>query len=409
MIAEGYKDTEIGVIPDEWDVVKLAQYGKCIRGVSYKPKDISKEYTDETVCVLRSNNIKNNLLNYDKVVYVDRKAVNDNQLLQDNDIAICMSNGSKTLVGKNATFISNNEKVSIGAFCALFRTTNDSNPIFVKNLLSSNLYKKQIDILLSGSAINNLKNSDIEGLKFQLPSLKEQEKIADILSTADDKINAIQMQINRAETLKKGLLQKLLSEGIGNSEFKDSELGKIPKSWDITTVGKSSKNFDGQRVPLKSEDRQEIQGDYPYYGAQGIIDYVNDYIFDGEYLLVAEDGENVKGQKYDIAFVVSGKFWVNNHAHILQANDNMDLYFISSILNHINIIKYVTGTGQPKLNKAQLNSIKIPLPPLEEQKQIAEILSTADKKLEVLRAKKEKHETLKKGLLQKLLSGEVRV
>ena len=280
---------------------------------------------------------------------------------------------------------------------------------FLFQFLTSHILEKYIKQLFNTAGQPHIGHKNVALVPLQLPPLKEQEKIADILSTTDDKIDAIAIQIEKAEILKKGLLQKLLSEGIGHSEFKDSELGKIPESWELTTIGKSSKNFDGQRVPLKSEDRQSIQGEYPYYGAQGIIDYVNDYIFDGRYLLVAEDGENVKGQKYDIAFVVSGKFWVNNHAHILQANDNMDLYFISSILNHINIIKYVTGTGQPKLNKAQLNSIKIPLPPLEEQKQIADILSSSDEKLDVLRVKKEKYETLKKGLLQKLLSGEVRV
>jgi type I restriction enzyme S subunit len=286
-----------------------------------------------------------------------------------------------------------------------------TNGLLNKDYLFHNLQKKldYIHFRTAGTTVKHLSVKDIKKIDIYFPSLKEQEKIADILSTADEKIEAIATQIEKYETLKKGLLQKLLSEGIGHTEFKDSELGRMPVGWEITTVGKSSKNFDGQRVPLKSEDRQEIQGVYPYYGAQGIIDYVNDYIFDGKYLLVAEDGENVKGQKYDIAFVVNGKFWVNNHAHILQATKDMNLYFISSILNHINIIKYVTGTGQPKLNKAQLNSIKIPLPPLEEQKQIANILSTADKKLEVLRAKKQMYETLKQGLMQKLLTGEVRV
>jgi len=188
--------------------------------------------------------------------------------------------------------------------------------------------------------------------------------------------------------------------------YKKTEIGVIPLDWEVTTIGEKTISFDGKRVPLKSEDRQLIQGEYPYYGAQGIIDYINDYIFDGEYLLVAEDGENVKEQKYDIAFIVNGRFWLNNHAHILQSDSTMNLYFISTFLNHINIIKYVTGTGQPKLNKAQLNSIKIPLPPLTQQKKIAQILSRADEKIEAIALQIEKAEMVKKGLMQRLLNNE---
>jgi type I restriction enzyme, S subunit len=434
MIADGYKDTEIGLIPVEWDVVKLIKYGKCIRGVSYKPKDVYEEDTDETVCILRSNNIKNNLLNYDEVVYVDRKTVKDNQLLQDNDIAICMSNGSKRLVGKNATFISNNKKVSIGAFCALFRTTNDNNPIFVKNLLSSNLYKKQIDILLAGSAINNLKNSDIEGLKFQLPPLKEQEKIADILSTADDKIDTITIQIEKAETLKKGLLQKLLSEGIGHSEFKDSELGKIPESWEVIPFlqladTKISHSFTGGPFGSDLKSEHYTKDGVRVIQLQNIGDgsFINkDFVYTSE-----EKAEALKTcQIYPNDIILAkmaepvARACIMPHIEekYLMGSDGIRLHIDKSkydthfILHSINFNRFrniaiarSTGTTRLRIGLTALKKIPIIIPPLEEQKQIADILSTTDEKLEVLRAKKEKYETLKKGLLQKLLSGLVRV
>ncbi len=400
MVKEGYKDTEVGVIPVEWKICKLENISKIVDSLHITPS-----FVESGISMVRVSDIKSGELNLDDTLKVTEDTFitfTKNYTPKKDDIVLSRV-GSYGV----SSYVSTDELFCMGQNTVVINPSINSR--FVYYYLNSIKIFKQIEIASYGSGYKSLSLKNIKELKLSLPPLKEQEKIADILSTSDDKIDAIASQIQKAETLKKGLLQKLLSEGLGHSEFKDSELGKIPESWEITTVGKSSKNFDGQRVPLKSEDRQEIQGDYPYYGAQGIIDYVNDYIFDGRYLLVAEDGENVKGQKYDIAFVVSGQFWVNNHAHILQANDNMDLYFISSVLNHTNIIKYVTGTGQPKLNKAQLNSIKIPLPPFEEQKQIADILSTADEKLEVLRVKKEKYETLKKGLMQKLLSGEVRV
>jgi type I restriction enzyme S subunit len=410
---EGYKETEIGVIPVDWEVGKIDNLlEKFQNGYAFSSKGYKENGTP--IVSMASISLDGKFqFNYEKAKYWDSQKVNELEAftLHKNDLIIAMTDVTpdKKLIGRMAivdiddTFLLN-QRVGL-----LKLKSNIINNIYLANYSNHTQWRSYSKNISALGAQANLSTKDIKEAKIPLPPLKEQEKIADILSTADEKIEAITTQIEKHETLKKGLLQKLLSEGIGHTEFKDSELGRVPVGWEITTVGKSSKNFDGQRVPLKSEDRQEIQGVYPYYGAQGIIDYVNDYIFDGKYLLVAEDGENVKGQKYDIAFVVNGKFWVNNHAHILQATKDMNLYFISSILNHINIIKYVTGTGQPKLNKAQLNSIKIPLPPLEEQKQIANILSTADEKLEVLRAKKQMYETLKQGLMQKLLTGEVRV
>jgi len=383
MIKEGYKETEIGVIPKDWEVQIFKNISELKRGTSFTKKDL----VEGDIPVIAGGK---------------EPAYYHNDYNRDGDTITLSGSGANA---GYVNFFTSKIFMSDG-----FTVKGKKNVSLTKYLFYFLKNKQeQIYYLQSGGAQPHIYTKNIAPIPISLPPLKEQEKIANILSTADEKIDAIDLQIQKAETLKKGLLQKLLSEGIGHTEFKDSELGQIPENWEITTIGKSSKNFDAKRVPLKSEDRQEIQGYYPYYGAQGIIDYINDYIFDGEYLLVAEDGQNVIIQKYDIAFVVSGKFWVNNHAHILQANDNMNLHFISSILNHINITKYVTGSELKKLNKAQLNSIKIPLPPIKEQKQIADILSTADEKLEVLRAKKDKYEELKKGLLQKLLSGEVRV
>jgi type I restriction enzyme S subunit len=149
-------------------------------------------------------------------------------------------------------------------------------------------------------------------------------------------------------------------------------------SWPSVKLGDIVENCSSKRIPLKQADRAERNGDYRYYGASGVIDYVDDYLFDGDYLLIGEDGNNLISRSTPIAFHASGKFWVNNHAHVLTSSGKADLGFISYYINSINLEPYITGSAQPKLNKSNLEAIKIPLPPLVEQKRIAEILDKAD-------------------------------
>ena len=142
-------------------------------------------------------------------------------------------------------------------------------------------------------------------------------------------------------------------------------------------------NFDRKRVPLSAKQRSERQGNYRYYGAQGVIDYVDDYIFDGTYLLIAEDGENLKSQKQKIAQIAKGKFWVNNHAHIVQTNERCDLHYLHYYINGMDLSGYVTGSAQPKLSQANLNAITLQLPSIVEQKKIVTILGSLDDKIEL--------------------------
>lgn len=158
-------------------------------------------------------------------------------------------------------------------------------------------------------------------------------------------------------------------------------MGKIKtyKLGDIVNV------LDYKRIPLSSTQRQNKKGIYPYYGAQGIIDYIDDYIFDGEYLLIAEDGENLKSQKQHVAQIAKGKYWVNNHAHIVESNGLCDIRYVCYLLNRMDLSGYITGSAQPKLNQANLLKIEIKLPSLKEQYKIAEFLHLFDDKIELNR------------------------
>ena len=158
--------------------------------------------------------------------------------------------------------------------------------------------------------------------------------------------------------------------------------------------------YDKKRRPLSSIQRSSFQGQYRYYGAQGIIDYIADYIFDGEYMLIAEDGENLNSRTQPIAQIVNGKFWVNNHAHIVRTNDKANMYLVMLILNNLNISSYVTGAAQPKLNQDNLKRISIYLPNKNEQDIIAGILSSLDAKIETNNKLNEKLEEMAQAIFK---------
>jgi restriction endonuclease S subunit len=156
--------------------------------------------------------------------------------------------------------------------------------------------------------------------------------------------------------------------------------------WQRVRFGDIVDLFDHIRVPLNSSQRAERKGSYPYYGAQGVIDFVDDYLFEGRYLLIPEDGENLYSRKLPIAYFADGRFWVNNHAHILRARSGVaDDVFLKHVLNNTDIRPYVTGAAQPKLSQANLKRIEVNLPPLPEQRRIASILGAYDELIEVNR------------------------
>lgn len=146
-------------------------------------------------------------------------------------------------------------------------------------------------------------------------------------------------------------------------------------------LGEVVVNYDKNRVPLSAMERQQKQGEYRYYGAQGVIDHIDDYIFDGKYLLIAEDGENLKSKKQNIAQIVEGQFWVNNHAHILQSNEKSNLEYICYLMNSMDISGYITGSAQPKLSQANLNSIELNLPEKGYQDKVVSVLGLFDRKI----------------------------
>ena len=139
--------------------------------------------------------------------------------------------------------------------------------------------------------------------------------------------------------------------------------------------------LDGLRKPIKSEDRKSDKGLYPYYGASGIIDYIDGFIFDGEYILLSEDGANIIDRNYRVAFIAKGKIWVNNHAHVLQPHNGFDINFLSETLERLNYAVYNTGTTMPKLNQEVCRNINLKIPATKEQNKIGNLLSLLNERI----------------------------
>jgi type I restriction enzyme S subunit len=182
------------------------------------------------------------------------------------------------------------------------------------------------------------------------------------------------------------------------------------EAWVETTIDKISTNLDSKRVPITKSDRRS--GEYPYYGASGIVDYVADYIFDGDALLVSEDGANLLARSTPIAFSVSGKYWVNNHAHILKFENMAIQRFVEFYFASIRLDEYITGAAQPKLNQKALNSIPIPIPvSVVEQAAIVERIESLQEETQRLESLYQRKlaalDALKQSLLHQAFSGQL--
>jgi type I restriction enzyme S subunit len=193
------------------------------------------------------------------------------------------------------------------------------------------------------------------------------------------------------------------------SGYKETKMGWIPATWSISQLSECAKFLDNQRIPLKQGDREVRSGAFPYYGASGIIDYIDDYVFDDDLILLGEDGANILFRASPLAFRASGKFWVNNHAHVLKPSEETSIGYLCEFLESISYVKYNTGTAQPKLNRHVCGNIPVLKPPLFEQKTIAGVLETWDRGICQLEAKIDVKRRVKKGLMQELLSGKRRL
>lgn len=387
--------TKFGLIPNDWRIKRLQELGSSIIGLTYSPKDVVDK--NEGILVLRSSNIQNGRLSFKDNVYVDME-IKDKLYVKKGDLLVCARNGSKQLIGKNA-YIDKDYNYSFGAFMSVFRS--DYNE-YIYQLFQTDMYKKQIQANL-GATINQITTKDINSFQFPFPkNIKEQQKIASILSTWDKAIELKEKLIEQKKEQKKGLMQRLLTGEVRLPGF-DGE-------WRKVRLEEISECLDNKRRPLNSTEREGMRGNIPYYGANGIVDYVNDFIFDERLILLAEDGGHFNDfMNKPIAMRIDGKAWVNNHAHILRIT-GADFDFIYFSLVHKDIRKYINGTTRGKLTKSDMLSIELKLPiDIKEQMHISKLLSNVTTEIQLLDKEITELKQQKKGLMQQLLTGKVRV
>jgi type I restriction enzyme S subunit len=295
-------------------------------------------------------------------------------------------------VGRSCLLPDTGERMITAVDCTIVRF--DKNQVisaFFNYYSQSGDYLAAVDSETTGTTRKRISRSKLGQIRIPVPPLPEQQRIVRILDEAFEglataKANAEQNQQNARALFESELEAVFRQRGEG---------------WEETSVDRLSTNLDSKRVPITKSDR--TSGKYPYYGASGIVDYVGDYIFEGDTLLVSEDGANLLARSTPIAFSVSGKYWVNNHAHILKR-------FVEFYLESIKLDEYITGAAQPKLNQKALNSIPIPIPTsLDAQAQIVsriELLAEETQRLEsIYQRKLAALEELKKSLLHQAFEG----
>ena len=271
---------------------------------------------------------------------------------------------------------------------------------FIKHYFDSLKWYREIYMISAEGARNhgllNVPTEDFFATLHTLPmDTAEQRRIAEFLDLLTSKIEKQQALVDNLKKYKRGVLKAILEQRL---RFKRSNGENYPQ-WESYTISEITDCLDRRRVPITSNER--IRGAYPYYGANGIQDYVADYIFDGEFVLFAEDGGHFNDFATEpIAQYVSGKIWVNNHAHILQAKCNT--HFLFYALVHKDIRNYINNPSRGKLNQEDMQGIVIDVPCKEEQERIVDFMLKIDQNIEAKLNSLNQLVDFKKGLLQQL-------
>jgi len=283
------------------------------------------------------------------VDYVDKYIFNEKLVLVGED-------GAKWESGEKTAFIVTG-KYWVNNHAHVLRPDRTK---ILDELLVEFLNNMDLSLYITGITVPKLTQQKLKQIQIPLPPIEVQKQIV-------AELDSYQKVIDGARQIIENWKPRI----------------KIDPEWPMVKLGEVAENLDRKRIPITKSNRK--LGPYPYYGASGIVDYVDDYIFDGEFLLISEDGANLLARTFPIAFSVSGKIWVNNHVHVLKFKHIETQKFVEIYINDIDIKNYVTGMAQPKLKQKALNSIPIPLPSLETQKQIVAEIENEQKIIDQLK------------------------
>lgn len=415
-----FKNTDIGLIPSEWDFDTIGD-SLYIKGrIGWKGLKKS-EYIDRSdYRIINGSNVVNNNIDWFGCGYISEERYEESPeiMLKPNDI-VMTKDGT---IGKLAIIRSLEQKTTVASGLFVIRVEDNSIDVdYLYYYFSSFYFKELVKSRIEGSVIPHLYQKDLVALKLPLPDLSEQKAISKVLRTLDDKID-VNNQINKTlENMAQAIFKQWFVDfefpnedgepyKSSGGEMVESELGMIPKGWEVKELGEIIDIHDSKRIPLSKKEREKREKIYPYYGAASLMDYVDEYIFDGIYVLLGEDGTVINEDGSPVLQYVWGKFWVNNHAHVLTGKLEDSVNFLYILLKSTNIRSAVTGAVQLKINQKNLCSIKIVLP--KDTTLISKYISITDHIFKKYRAASEENEVLTKlrnSLLPKLMSGEIRV
>ena len=381
-------------IPKGWQVKPLEQLCEIARGGSPRPiKEFLTNAADGINWIKISDATASSKYIYRTDEKIKPEGVKRSRLVKEGDFILSNS------MSFGRPYIMKTSGCIHDGWLVLRDKSGSIDQDFLYHFLSSDVSYKQFDKLASGSTVRNLNIDLVKKVQITLPPLPEQKRIVAILDKAFEGIDkAI------ANTEKNLANARELFESYLNNVFSQKGDGWVEKRFEEVC-----ENLDNRRIPITKSKR--TTGNIPYYGASGVVDYVSDYIFDEELLLVSEDGANLLARTYPIAFSINGKSWVNNHAHVLRFSNKHLQKCIKYYLNSISLEPYVSGMAQPKLNQKALNSIIVPVPPEEQKQCLADTLDAISSQVQGLETIYQQKRTalneLKQSLLNKAFSGEL--
>ena len=398
-IPQGYKQTEFGLIPLDWDLCTFKDVLATFSSGATPYRGIP-EYYNGDVRWISSGELNYNHI-YDTLEHISQQAVRNTNLRihkpgtflmaitgleAEGTRGRCAFVGAPSATNQSCLAINGTDKMCAEYLFWFYRMWGQY--LAFKYCQGTKQQSYTADIV---------KKLPIYGPK----DIAEQRAIAEALSDVDGLITALDKKIAKKRLLKQGVMQQLLTGKKRLPGFTDE--------WVECELSTVCNVLDNKRVPLN--DEQRTSGIYPYCGANGIVDYIDRYIFDEDLILIAEDGGNFdQYETRPIAYWMSGKYWVNNHAHVLKAKNEYNQRYIFYQLEHKDITDYIVGGTRTKLTRAQLDKIEISIPfTYAEQQAIATILSDMDKEIADLEAQRDKYRLLKSGMMQKLLTGQIRL
>jgi len=382
----------LGRIPDSWYVAPLK------RGLARNDGGVwGEDFDDDGTIVLRSTEIA--LDGSWQIEEPARRRLTGKERkdgrLEVGDLLVTKSSGSALHLGKTAVVTEDVAAMNccFSNFTQRLRVNTRLHPRYLFWILNCPVGRDQLVFLgTTTTGLANLNTEIIGAIQIPLSTLAEQRAIAAFLDREIERIDALiarkERQIELLQEKRAAIISHAVTKGLDpDAPMKDSGvewLGEIPAHWEIAPLKYLTTCLDGKRIPLNVEDRAGRQGPYPYWGANGVVDHIDDWLFDEELVLLGEDGAPFFDSYKDVAFVVRGKIWVNNHIHVLRPRTSANPSFLAQCLNVVNYGLFIEGSTRDKLTQGKMNDIPIQCPPPDEQHAIAAFLDRETERFDAL-------------------------